>query len=807
MAIQFPTSSLGTFPVQEVDQENIFDDFDDDFNEKPIEAKMSPVESAEKLTGKVLRIVFSSEKSENSNGFAILAIETSSGRKETVSGTLAGYKVGDTVSLRVEVTTHPKYGKQYKAIGILSNEEQDPVDQLSAFLEAGFISHIGPARTRAIIEKFGKDFTEIMKKDPEALTVISGITPARSVEIFESWQKYRGKWEIMGAMRQFGIPDNLLLKWSQLPDISLRFEAIKNNPYLLTKERGIGFLKADIIAKKNGISEMADIRIEAGLAYALEQSAQEGHTCLPLSSLFEQTKVLLFQNNRGSSDSIFKKFETVFVKQKDEDMPLFFMKIRENAQGEKKVFAYSYNSYKDENTIVDKITKKLLLHTKKNKYFTDLLDKWERSEEGFILHEQQRAALLMASTSPISIITGGPGTGKTTILSLLVDLCDRETIACCAPTGRAAKRMGEVITSEWGTKPQTIHRLLGYTGSEFKAEGESSLGYDFIIVDEVSMLDQSLFASLLRSIDPRTRLVLIGDADQLPSVGAGNVLKDIIESGEVPVTCLTKIYRQSEDSYIPRNAWAVSHGKQEYFTFEKGRDFSYHSLNLSQNLGQQVLAQVSALQEFGLEQKDIMVLSPKKAGTLGVASLNALLQKYFNPNGKMVPFPVFEDRLPLRLGDPVMQTKNDYSRGVFNGDIGYIAEIKDKKIKIAFDYDLEIAKKELHEIEWWTSIDAAPLIPAYASTVHKAQGGQAEGVLMVCDKSSHHMACREILYTGITRAKKFCSLIGDKSTVIYAIETSNKNTRCTGLKDELSLAVKTLLAEVKNCKEKSCMSL
>ncbi|WP_285907968.1 SF1B family DNA helicase RecD2 [Pseudodesulfovibrio pelocollis] len=672
---------------------------------------------------------------------------------------------------------HPKFGRAFEVTAIeLPDFKQGGVD---VFLQAGFLKGIGPALGKRIYEAFGPDIIDILDNDPRRLLEVSGIGEKKIEDIKRSWTETRSRREALSFFSKWNVRPRTISKiLERWPNVRDAIQTVKDNPYILAWEiRGVGFALADKIAYSMGIPEDSKKRIEAAIGYTLDMAAlNQGHCYLPREELIERTAdflkpLLKNAHSQITFDSINESIELLAIQQKlvIEGIRVFLKPIHAT---EKKL-AVDLRRLRDFHISIDS--------SKADVAITDF-----EKKNGFSLHENQREAVKTAVLQKVAVITGGPGTGKTTIIKCILFVCERlevGTVRLVAPTGKAAQRMRESC----GKEASTIHRLLGAGQGGVLHNEKNLIKAAMLICDESSMVDVYLGKSLFCALPDATRVVLVGDIDQLPPVRAGNVLKDIITSRKIPVVYLTKVYRQSDNSFIPDNAQAVLAGKARALKLKEVGDdsanddsfympvpMSVEEQGVKRELETEERAEIARrllinavmrLLVKGYEPKDIMVLSPAKKGRVGVESINQLMQGLLNSTGCPV------GNTPFRVGDRVMQTKNNYEKDVFNGDQGYIQSFdsEGQTVRIEFegrrvDYELEA----LSEITW-----------AYCITVHKAQGMESSAVIQFVSISQSMMLNRNILYTGITRAKKFCLLIGERKALGLAVwknDSSNRNT-------------------------------
>lgn len=727
-----------------------------------------PGRSGERLTQ--LNAVIEQVRFISDNGYGVVSARPANAPKGqqvfNVVGTIGDARAGERVIISGTWVNHGKYGLQ------LAVTDYDLPDLSGSFVREflvdGFIKGVGRGLGERIWETFGERTAEIFDKEPDRLLKVKGIGKKALPSIVENWKEVAGKRAaILFFKKQLrlhnGIIRRIFDKWAN-PDLAM--EEIRKNPYQLAWEiDGVGFPTADKAALSLGFAPDSFQRIEAALGYVLDEAAtKEGHCYLVKSELFrriqdylnleceelcEAALTRLCSMNRVYVEK-FIGAESVYLKSLAKAEKGTAIEIRERLW----TFEEDYD---------DAIVAALELFKAKN---------------GIQLDAMQRAAVRMAVKNQTSVITGGPGTGKTTIIKAVIWVLGKlnltSKIALCSPTGRAAKRMSEST----GYDAATIHRMLGFNPREGFAYNEHNpLPADVVICDEASMLDTKLAFALVRALNKKCRLIFVGDVNQLPSVGAGSVLKEVIKSGAVPVATLSAIYRQTEGSYIALNAKAVLDGRQEDIRLNNDTDdfFFMGIKNPKTPPGErQALIQtgvvncVSALMRKGLSLHDIQVLSPMKSRNLGVQELNKLLQKAFNPYGRLL----YQGKeREFRVGDKVMQIRNNYDKDVFNGDQGVVLSGDDESLCVSFDgRNLAYKRDELNE-----------LTLAYAMTVHKSQGSEARAVIVILSTSHHIMLSRSIVYTAITRAKEICTLIGERQALKRAVDNNKVHYRYTHL--------------------------
>ena len=738
----------------------------------------------EKLEAGILGTVFRNEE----NGWTVLTVRA--GRSEvTVVGTLPELSPGEQAVFTGEWTEHRSYGRQFKCV---SCEIQTPTTLLGIerYLGSGVIRGIGPATAALIVSRFGEETLTVLSEHPERLTEIPGIGPKRMVMISESYQEHQGARQAMIFLQSYGIPAALAVRIGKFYGDRTP-EIVRQDPYRLCDDlEGVGFRTADRIGIALGVAPDSGSRIRCAMKYVLrEAAASAGHVYLPEEELC------------GASASLLQVSRELCARALTSLLLSSALVAEEGDEGGRRIYLPSF--WRAEQEVALRI-RELLCAVRPDKFAGAVraVSAFEK-RRNIRFSENQRAAIVRALETGVFVITGGPGTGKTTIINCILELLssDENAVLLCAPTGRAAKRMTEAT----GAEAKTIHRLLEYGGEEgvFARNTENPLEADCIITDEASMIDLMLMRSLLRAIEPGTRLILVGDADQLPSVGAGNVLGDILASGVVPCARLTDIYRQSETSRIVMNAHLINHGKMPMLN-EKDTDFFFERKVSYADTARAVLALAArrlpaylgypAEDAADLSVRNIQVLAPARKGECGVNSLNILLQEALNPFSPGKPQLTWGETL-FRLGDKVIQTKNDYriewtretpsgyeeGAGVFNGDVGFIVDVDPGNTTLTVLFDEE--KKVVYE-----SSDLDALEPAYCLSVHKSQGSEFPVVIMPVIGGPPMLLTRNLLYTAMTRARELVVLVGSEDVIRRMVENDHVARRYTTLARRLQEA-------------------
>lgn len=725
----------------------------------------------ERLTGSVEGVIYTNEE----NGYAILDFGTTENELVTIVGTMPYVAEGEELTVFGKWVHNPKYGRQFQ---VEQFEKKLPSDEAAIlrYLSSGAIKGLGPKRAARIVEHFGEDSFDVIENHPDWLTEVQGISRRMAEEISEEFRRQAGVRTAMMFFRDYfgaAMTVRIYNAWG-----AGAVERAKHNPYALCNEiEGIGFERADSMAAELGIDKNSIERVKSGVLYTLSYNAvQHGHTCLPQEMLCEAAAALL-----GVDGALVDEAIAALIKEGRA------RRIHLGTATGREILVYDYGMYKAERLIAERLI--LLDRT------CVLLDM--KDTNAFIAREErlggiayaalQKQAIANALENGVTVLTGGPGTGKTTVVRALLRIFDSMglRVALCAPTGRAAKRLSESTSAE----AKTVHRLLemSYNGkgkAEFARNERNLLDEDVIIVDECSMLDVSLAAALLAATKSGARLVLIGDADQLPSVGAGNVLHDIIASHRFATVALTEIFRQAENSLIVTNAHAINRGEMPVLDV-KNNDFFY----LPRTGDREISATVAELcgkrlpRAYGAEiVGGVQVICPSRKGEAGTENLNRLLQLTLNP-----PAPYKREKqvreLVFREGDRVMQIKNNYDLtwergdevgyGVFNGDIGVIESIdtQEKSLSVVFE--------DRHVIYDFTGLDE--LEHAFAVTVHKSQGCEYPVVVIPLGSAAPMLQTRNLFYTAVTRAQRMVILVGEKYVVERMVANNRETMRYTGL--------------------------
>ena len=711
------------------------------------------------LRGIVDRITFQNE--ENGYTVARLQVEGSTAynnRLATIVGEMLSINPGETVILEGEWTTHKQYGAQFK-IESYQTVHPSTVEGMRRYLGSGLIKGIGPVTAKRIVDHFGKEALDVIESAPKRLVEVEGLGAKRAKWIIKAWEDQREIHNVMLFLQSHEVGTGYAVKiWKKYGQKAV--ELIRENPYRLSVDVwGIGFLTADRIAQKMGIPAHSNRRIQAGLLHVLNEAAdKEGHVFLPEDALIESCAEALDVPVDAIAPCVAQLFSEESIIVDDERVYL-----RDLYRAEQGAATRCYQLSQVQRIELGNIPAEI---------------RAIEQRDGVTFAPRQKLALEKALSHNLLVLTGGPGTGKTTTIKGLIALLEarNKKIALAAPTGRAAKRMSEAT----GHEAKTIHRLLEFSPSEmaFKKNRENPLEIEALIVDEISMVDTFLMNSLLRAVPISASVVLVGDVDQLPSVGAGNVLKDVITSGIVEVVELNEIFRQAQTSRIITNAHAINRGEMPYVQNDREADFFFLEASEPDHVVEMVCGLCAARlpRTYRLDSiEDIQVLVPMYRGETGANNLNRVLQDKLNHKGQEM----MRGGIRFRVGDKVMQVRNNYDRDVFNGDIGRVQGIEDDILRVRFqDRVLEYEFSELDE-----------LVLAYAMSVHKSQGAEFRAVVMPLTTQHYMMLQRNLLYTAITRARELVVLVGTKQALGMAVRNNRVAERHTTLSQRIRTGI------------------
>lgn len=729
------------------------------------------VDISVELSGSVEDVIYKNAD----NGYTVINLGCDEGLIAVV-GNLGDVNEGERLSLRGGWITSPKYGRQFKA-AMCERSMPETESEISAYLGSGVIKGLGPAIAKKIVKQFGTEALDIIDNDCMQLTVIKGITSDKALYISNEYHKITGVNEVIKFLGEYNFgPAHAISVWSAFEHDSIK--QIKTNPYILcTSGIDIDFRSVDRMAADLGFDAENSDRVRAGIVYVLHENANAGHTCLPTEKLRESVC-----DNLGIER---RQFESCLDDCEEKD---WVVRITLG----KREFVYLPEYYLAETYIAKKLAFMLRTSAQYEKDYSDEIRGVEFSEN--IQYEVlQRAAISACLTGSVFILTGGPGTGKTTTLNGVIKIlkAQKKRILLCAPTGRAAKRMSDLT----GEPARTIHRLLevDFTAKgelKFKRNETNPLPADVVIADEMSMVDALLMCSLVRAIKPTSKFIMVGDSNQLPSVGAGNVLKDLIASHYIPSVELKEIFRQAAQSLIVTNAHRIVNGEFPVLD-DRQNDFFFMNKSLESDIAELViqLAKQRLPDTYGFSPiDDIQVLCPTKMGMAGTKELNKQLQSALNPPSQNKAELKFFDVI-FRTGDKVMQTKNDYDvlwtknnekgSGIFNGDIGIIRSVDRFSQNVTIDFEGRVAI--------YTSEMLRRLEHAYAITIHKSQGSEYDAVIIPITAFTHNLLYRNLLYTGVTRAKKMIIVIGTRELVKTMVDNNRKMLRYSLLRPLLEI--------------------
>lgn len=732
------------------------------------------------LQGTVGRITYHNPE----NHYTVARLDSDGGPGTTIVGTIFPVSEGEEIKVTGAWKRHPRYGLQFQ-VDQWYKVDPATLEGIEKYLGSGLIKGIGPNYAKRLVQAFRLDTLQILTEQPLRILEVDGIGEVRARRIMQAWQEQRGMQDVMVFLQGHGVGASLALRIYRIFGADT-IAQVRENPYALARQvHGVGFVISDRIAHSLGIRGDFPLRVQAGVMHILREASERGHCFLPLLTLAQSATAML-------------AIEEDKVEIAVEALALEGALVLQGEHGGQEKRVYLTELFTAEKRVAGAIIR--LISTSSFLQGERALRPWEKgknlahgaldltggslfSELPIRLDDDQIQAARQALREKLFVITGGPGTGKTTLLMSLLAILRRAkvTFALAAPTGRAAKRMKETC----GEEAATIHRLLEYNPREggFQRDEDNPLQVEVVIVDEASMIDLTLMDNLLRAIDPHSHLILVGDVDQLPSVGPGSVLKDLIDSKVVPVAVLTQIFRQERESSIVVNAHRILRGQALDFTdARERRDFDF----VARESEEEVLAAIKELLRERIPQRlklradevpqTVQVLTPMHRGLLGTMQLNRELQQLLNPTGEALE----RGGSILRVRDKVMQLRNNYDKGVFNGDLGRIVSIDKEQGKIRVDFD---DKPVEYESDEWDEISLA-----YATSVHKSQGSEYPVVILPLHSSHYMMLYRSILYTAVTRGKKLVIVVGSRKALAMAIRNVRVERRNTGLKEKLSAA-------------------
>lgn len=707
----------------------------------------------ETVRGVVEDLVYSNEE----NGYSVVRLKSG---EETITavGSMVSPVPGELLRLEGEWKNHPRFGRQF-SVSVYEAAPPATADGIERYLSSGLVPGIGPGLAGRIIAAFGEDTLRILEESPKRLSEVEGIGKKRAAALAAAWKEQREIRNVIIFLRSYGIGPALAVKIFQRYG-NRTVALIRENPYrLCTDMFGVGFTTADKVARALGLAADSPARLTAGVLYVLGECTGEGHVFYPRLRLLQRCQKLLGTDREGIARAV----EGLSAEGS----------IRRDGEA-----VYLPANHRAEKGTAELLSRLLTRPASRRPIDPEKALAWVQERMSVTLGKKQREALITALTGKAAVITGGPGTGKTTIIRALLLILERARLRFlqAAPTGRAAKRMMEA----GGREAKTIHRLLEYSPKDggFLRNEDNPLHCDWLILDETSMIDILLMHRLLRALPPSASLLLVGDADQLPSVGPGQVLRDIIDSGRVPVTELNEIYRQEEASTIVVNAHRINSGllpvendAGDFFFIPRGDAEAAARLIVT-------LCRERIPASFGLDPvKDIQVLSPMHRGAAGVTQLNRMLQDAMNPR----PVELVRGERRYRPGDKVMQVRNNYDKDVFNGDMGRIIRIDTEARAAAVRFEDQTVDYDYNELD--------EIVPAYAISVHKSQGAEFPAVIVPVLTDHYLLLQRNLLYTAVSRGKKLVVLAGTKKALSIACKNTDSRERYTGLKDRLTCAV------------------
>ena len=735
------------------------------------------------IQGTISRITYQHPESH----YTVARLDEDGGPSTTVVGTIFPVSEGEEIKVTGTWKRHPRYGLQFQ---VDHWEKIDPstIEGIEKYLGSGLIKGIGPTYAKRLVGAFGADTLRVLSEEPLRILDVDGIGEVRARRIIEAWQAQRGMQDVMVFLQGHGVGASLALRIYRVFGADT-IAQVRENPYALAQQvHGIGFLLADRLASHIGIRGDFPLRVQAGVLHVLGSSAERGHCYLPLTALTKSACELLGVDDEGIDIAVEKLAERGAV-------------VLQDQPDRRATRVYLVDLFEAEQRVADAIARLLLTSSflqgerkaspwEKGKGVSrgaiDLLSGSLFADLPMQLDGDQVDAARRALNEKVFVITGGPGTGKTTLLMSLLAVLRRAKVrfALAAPTGRAAKRM----TESTGEEALTLHRLLEYNPREggFQRHQDNPLQVDVIIVDEASMVDLVLMDHLLCAIEPHTHLILVGDVDQLPSVGPGSVLRDLIDSERVPVAVLRRIFRQERESLIVANAHRILQGQNlEFADARERRDFDF----MARESEEEILETIKELLRERIPAwlrlrpdeivQSVQLLTPMHRGMLGTIQLNRELQSLLNPVGQGLE----RGGSTLRVRDKVMQLRNNYDKGVFNGDLGRIASIDRDDGRIQVDFD---DKRVAYEADEWDEIGLA-----YATSIHKSQGSEYPVVILPLHTSHYMMLYRSILYTAVTRGKSLVIVVGSRKALGMAIRNVRVENRNTGLKEKLLAALET----------------
>lgn len=724
------------------------------------------MQELEALNGTVEKIIFQS----NETGFAVFVLQARNKNSYTITGNLPSVTAGQELFLKGQWKFHAKFGKQFEVTEFQTALPTNIIG-LKKYLGSGLIKGVGPSYAEKLVNYFGTQVLNVIEEFPERLNEVGGIGHKRASLITAAWKDQKDIANLMVFLQNKNIPTTHATKiYKQYKNESI--DILEKNPYRLAEEIwGIGFKTADEIAQKMGLSFDSLERVSAGIIFTINNASSSGHLYVEIQKLKEKLVALLELNLEAHAEIIRQSFHNLYNTDK--------IKLV-NYQSNNYITLPQF--YGTEQAVTKYIKNLLQYPTTFNIDIDKIYHDLRTSNSSLYLNENQQKGVLSCLQNKITVITGGPGTGKTTLIKKLLETLDKEKISykLAAPTGRAAKR----IMESTGKFAATVHRLLEFDGvlKKFLHNESNSLKLDFLIVDEASMIDIFLALSILKALPYKAHLVLIGDIDQLPSVGAGNFLNDIIASEQVQVIRLTEIFRQAQDSLIVINAHKINKGEYPV-TFDansKKRDFGFIKEENAENITNHLKSLLFIeLKKHNISIDNSIVLTPMNKGPVGTQSLNHILQQLLNPDDARTQYEsVSRMGVTYKVNDKVMQIRNNYDKNVFNGDIGVITSISREDTMLIVNYGDNPVEYDFDEL--------SELVLAYAISIHKSQGSEYGAVIIPIFMSHFMLLQRNLIYTGLTRAKKLCIFIGEPKALGMAIKNTKGYERITFLKQFLN---------------------
>ncbi len=731
---------------------------------------MEEAERFNQIQGTVASLIYQNPE----NGYAVLRLDTQDGLVTAV-GCMPGLSPGESLILTGAWSTHASYGEQFKAEFV---ERRMPTgsDAIYTYLASGVIKNVGPAKARDIVERFGDQTLEIIENEPEKLSEVRGITSKSAHQMSNAFRRQVGLRRLIDFLSEYGFGPLIAVRlYKCYGDDAL--PTVRDNPYITVDERfGADFFEADTMALELGFELDSAQRVEAAILFELSHNLSNGHTFLPCLKLLGATQQLIGVDSQAVNDALDALVDSSYI-------------VRETVAGQDACYLDGY--HEAETFVADRLFEMASNPADSAHNVKHLVTAVER-EYGISYAQLQLKAVELAAQSRVIVLTGGPGTGKTTCVRGIISIFDMLGLktALCAPTGRAAKRMSELT----GREAATVHRLLGVgvDGDRLVFEHDESnpLNADAVIIDETSMVDILLMRALLAAMNPACRLVMVGDADQLPSVGPGNVFSDIIRSGIVETVVLSEIFRQADESGIVKNAHLINKGILPDLA-EKASDFFFLKRPSAEKTVDTIveLCAERLPKNMGIHPSQIQILSPTRKNQSGTENLNLRLQAALNPEVKHKKEKAYGNTV-FREGDKVMQIRNNYDiiwrandgfsagAGVYNGDIGHIKEIDFSHETLTVDYEDKLVTylfEQLSELE-----------PAYALTVHKSQGSEYQAVILACTSGAPQLLARSVLYTAVTRARELLIIIGDPAVFETMVSNDRRQRRYSGLRARLA---------------------